>query len=47
MEILVNSKEGFSLIKKEDEALFFDGFKKFTELSWQQIFINVFTNPSL
>ena len=36
----INSKEGFSLIKKEDEALFFDGFKKFTELSWQQIFIN-------
>jgi len=33
----INSKEGFSLIKKEEEPLFFDCFRKFKELSWQQI----------
>jgi hypothetical protein len=36
----IDSKEGFILIKKEDEDLFFDGFRKFAELSWQQIFVD-------
>jgi hypothetical protein len=33
----IDGKEGFDLLKQEDEKLFFDGFRKFTELSWQQI----------
>jgi hypothetical protein len=33
----IDKKEGFSLLKKEDESLFIDGFRKFAELSWQQI----------
>jgi len=36
----LNLKEGFSLVRKEDEPLFFDGFRKFVELSWQQIFVD-------
>jgi len=33
----VSKKEGFSLITKEEENLFFDGFRKFASLSWPQI----------
>ncbi|MDR1160803.1 MAG: hypothetical protein LBK45_00535 [Tannerellaceae bacterium] len=33
----IDEKESFSLLKKEDERLFIDGFRKFTALSWQQI----------
>jgi hypothetical protein len=33
----IDEKEGFSLLKKEDESLFIDAFRKFTELSWPQI----------
>jgi hypothetical protein len=33
----IDKTNGFSLLKKEDESLFIDGFRKFTELSWQQI----------
>jgi hypothetical protein len=37
----ISEKEGFLLLlKKGDEGLFFDGFRKFTELSWQQIAVN-------
>ena len=36
----LSSKKGFVLVKKEDEFLFFDGFRKFAELSWQQIFVD-------
>jgi hypothetical protein len=36
----IDSKEGFSLIKKDEESLFYDGFRKFSELSWQQIFVD-------
>jgi hypothetical protein len=36
----IDPKEGFLLIKKEEEALFFNGFRKFSELSWQQIFVD-------
>jgi hypothetical protein len=32
----IDKTNGFSLLKKEDESLFIDGFRKFTELSWQQ-----------
>lgn len=33
----INKKLSFDLLKREDESLFIDGFRKFTELSWQQI----------
>jgi len=33
----MDTDEGFSLLKKEDEDLFIDGFRKFTELTWPQI----------
>jgi hypothetical protein len=33
----IDKKEGFALLKKEDEALFIDGFRKFTDLTWPQI----------
>lgn len=33
----IDNKLGFALLKKEDEDLFIDAFRKFTELSWQQI----------
>jgi hypothetical protein len=33
----IDAKEGFSLLKREDEHLFIDGFRKFTGLSWIQI----------
>lgn len=36
----IDSKLGFELLKKEDEELFIDAFKKFTELSWQKIFVD-------
>jgi hypothetical protein len=36
----IDSKEGFSIIKKEEEPLFFNGFRKFSELSWQQIIVD-------
>jgi len=36
----IDSKKGFSLIRKEEESLFYDGFRKFTSLSWQQIFVD-------
>ena len=31
-------EESFVLLNKKDEKLFIDGFRKFSELSWQQIF---------
>lgn len=34
---LIDKKLGFELLKKEDESVFIDAFRKFTELSWQQI----------
>jgi len=33
----IHPSEGFSVIRKEEESLFFDGFRKFSELTWQQI----------
>jgi hypothetical protein len=36
----IDDKDGFTLLKKEDEELFIDGFRKFSELSWQQINID-------
>lgn len=33
----IDEKESFLLLKKEDQSLFIDGFRKFTELSWHQI----------
>ena len=33
----IEIKYGFELLKKEDEDLFIDAFRKFTELTWQQI----------
>lgn len=33
----IDNKLGFELLKKEDEELFIDAFRKFTELSWTQI----------
>jgi len=33
-------KESFNLLSKEEESLFIDGFRKFTELTWQQIFVD-------
>lgn len=33
----IDDKLGFELLKKEDEGVFIDAFRKFTELSWQQI----------
>ncbi|MDR0321286.1 MAG: hypothetical protein LBI28_07265 [Treponema sp.] len=33
----IDPNEGFSILKKEDEKLFIDGFRKFTELTWSQI----------
>ena len=33
----LNKKEGFSLIPKEEENLFLDGFRKFESLSWTEI----------
>jgi hypothetical protein len=36
----IDSREGFSLVKNEEERLFLDGFRKFSELSWQQIFVD-------
>lgn len=33
----IDNKFGFEHLKKEDEELFIDAFRKFTELSWQQI----------
>ena len=33
----LNKKEGFSLITREEEDLFFDGFRKFASLSWPEI----------
>jgi hypothetical protein len=34
----INLKESFDLLSKEEESLFIDGFRKFTELTWSQIF---------
>lgn len=33
----IDGKLGFKLLKKDDEELFVDVFRKFTELTWQQI----------
>lgn len=33
----IDKKLSFDLLKKEDESVFIDAFRKFTELSWQQI----------
>jgi hypothetical protein len=33
----IDPKEGFSLLDKDAEKLFIDGFRKFTELTWTQI----------
>jgi len=33
----IDDKLGFELLKKEDESVFIDAFRKFTELSWLQI----------
>jgi len=33
----ISKKEGFSLITREEENLFLDGFRKFTILSWPEI----------
>jgi len=34
----INIEESFDLLSKEEESLFIDGFRKFTELTWSQIF---------
>jgi len=34
----IDIKEGFNLLSKEEESLFIDCFRKFTELTWPQIF---------
>ena len=34
----IDNKEGFLLLKKEDESIFIDAFRKFTELSWSDVF---------
>ena len=34
---MVSKKEGFSLITREEEDLFFNGFRKFASLSWPEI----------
>ena len=36
----IDNKLGFELLKKEDEELFIDAFRKFSELSWQQISVD-------
>jgi hypothetical protein len=37
----IDTREGFNLIVNEgDERLFFDGFRKFSELTWQQISVD-------
>lgn len=36
----IDSKEGFAVINKDEEPLFLSGFKKFSELSWTQIFVD-------
>jgi hypothetical protein len=36
----IDRKESFLLLSKEDEKLFMDGFRKFTELTWPQIFVD-------
>jgi hypothetical protein len=33
----IDPKNGFNLLSKDDENLFIDGFRKFTELTWVQI----------
>ena len=33
----IDAKQGFSLVKKDEEKLFYKGLKKFSELSWTQI----------
>jgi len=33
----INPNESFNILSKEDESLFIDGFRKFTELTWPQI----------
>jgi len=33
----IEAKHGFSLVKKDEEKLFYKGLKKFSELSWTQI----------
>jgi len=33
----IDPKNGFNLLSKDDESLFIDGFRKFTELTWKQI----------
>jgi len=37
---MADKKQGFSIITKEDEKLFFDAFRKFTALSWTQIIVD-------
>jgi hypothetical protein len=37
----IDPNEGFSILKKEDEKLFVDGFRKFAELTWPQINVDV------
>jgi len=36
----ISPKESFNLLSKEDESLFIDGFRKITELTWTQIFVD-------
>jgi len=36
----INPKESFNILSKEDESLFVDGFRKFTELTWSQITVD-------
>lgn len=36
----IDKKDGFELLKREDEDLFIDAFRKFTELTWPQIIVN-------
>ena len=37
---MIDKTNGFLLFKKEDEELFIDGFRKFSESTWQQIFVD-------
>lgn len=34
---LIDTREGFNLIEQKDQNVFFDGFRKFSELTWPQI----------
>jgi hypothetical protein len=36
----IDIRNGFSLVRKDEESLFYKGFRKFVDLSWQQISVD-------